>query len=104
MGASADGTPFRARFRQARDQTAEPGPHHVRDHPATAYFECVAGMLDGGADAILIETSQDLLQVKAAVVAARRTMAELGRSIPIISHVTVKPPAPCCSVRRSGRR
>ncbi|QGS27018.1 methionine synthase [Gordonia bronchialis] len=55
-----------------------------------AYFECVAGMLDGGADAILIETSQDLLQVKAAVVAARRAMDKLGRRIPIISHVTVE--------------
>ncbi|MDL9935888.1 methionine synthase [Gordonia sp. ABSL1-1] len=55
-----------------------------------AYYECVAGMLDGGADAILIETSQDLLQVKAAVIAARRAMADLGRRIPIISHVTVE--------------
>lgn len=55
-----------------------------------AYYECVAGMLDGGADAILIETSQDLLQVKAAVVAARHAMDTLGRRIPIISHVTVE--------------
>ncbi|GAC70308.1 methionine synthase [Gordonia soli] len=55
-----------------------------------AYYECVAGMLDGGADVILVETSQDLLQVKAAVVAARRAMADLGRRIPIISHVTVE--------------
>ncbi|GAA1480240.1 methionine synthase [Gordonia sinesedis] len=55
-----------------------------------AYYECVAGMLDGGADAVLIETSQDLLQVKAAVVAARRAMDHLGRRIPIISHVTVE--------------
>ena len=55
-----------------------------------AYQECVLGMLDGGADAILIETCQDLLQLKAAVVAARRAMAEFGRHLPIITHVTVE--------------
>ncbi|MFV3115154.1 methionine synthase [Gordonia amicalis] len=55
-----------------------------------AYQECVIGMLEGGADAVLIETSQDLLQVKAAVIAAQRAMDQVGRRIPIISHVTVE--------------
>ncbi|ASR03420.1 methionine synthase [Gordonia rubripertincta] len=55
-----------------------------------AYTECVIGMLEGGADAVLIETSQDLLQVKAAVIAAQRAMDQVGRRIPIISHVTVE--------------
>ncbi len=55
-----------------------------------AYQECVIGMLEGGADAVLIETSQDLLQVKAAVIAAQRAMDRVGRRIPIISHVTVE--------------
>ncbi|ALG84840.1 methionine synthase [Gordonia phthalatica] len=55
-----------------------------------AYIECVLGMLEGGADAILIETSQDLLQLKAAVVAARRAMEQHGRHLPIITHVTVE--------------
>ncbi len=55
-----------------------------------AYLECVIGMLEGGADAVLIETSQDLLQVKSAVVAARRAMERVGRRIPIITHVTVE--------------
>lgn len=90
MGPSADGT---ARFvlGSIGPGTKLPSLGHttfgvIRD----AYFECVAGMLDGGADAVLIETSQDLLQVKAAVVAARAAMDELGRRIPIISHVTVE--------------
>ncbi|MBR7552228.1 homocysteine S-methyltransferase family protein, partial [Mycobacterium tuberculosis] len=39
-----------------------------------AYVESALGMLDGGADAILIETCQDLLQVKAAVTGSRRAM------------------------------
>ncbi|GAA2387302.1 MULTISPECIES: methionine synthase [Gordonia] len=55
-----------------------------------AYVECVLGMLEGGADAILVETSQDLLQLKAAVVAARRAMEQFGRHLPIITHVTVE--------------
>ncbi|MFF0488248.1 methionine synthase [Nocardia sp. NPDC004068] len=60
--------------------------HALRD----AYTESALGMLDGGADAILIETCQDLLQVKAAVIGSRRAMARAGRRIPIITHVTVE--------------
>lgn len=90
MGPSADGTD-RFVLGSIGPGTKLPSLGHttfavIRD----AYIECVAGMLDGGADAILIETSQDLLQVKAAVVAARTAMARLGRRIPIISHVTVE--------------
>ncbi|GEE02831.1 methionine synthase [Gordonia spumicola] len=55
-----------------------------------AYQECVLGMLDGGADGILIETCQDLLQLKAAVIGARRAMDEFGRHLPIIAHITVE--------------
>ncbi|GAA5154699.1 methionine synthase [Pseudonocardia eucalypti] len=55
-----------------------------------AYVECTRGLLAGGADAILIETVQDLLQAKAAVIAARRAMAAEGRQVPIITHVTVE--------------
>ncbi|MFT4086280.1 MAG: methionine synthase [Gordonia sp. (in: high G+C Gram-positive bacteria)] len=55
-----------------------------------AYIECVLGMLEGGADAILIETCQDLLQLKAAAIGARRAMNQLGRHLPIITHVTVE--------------
>lgn len=55
-----------------------------------AYIEAALGMLDGGADAILVETSQDLLQVKAAVTGSQRAMEITGRRIPIISHVTVE--------------
>ena len=90
MGPSSDGT-GRYVLGSIGPGTKLPSLGHttfeaIRD----AYFECVAGMLDGGADAILVETSQDLLQVKAAVLAAKRAMAQLGRRIPIISHVTVE--------------
>lgn len=69
-----------------------------------AYQECVIGMLEGGADAVLIETSQDLLQVKAAVIAAQRAMDQVGRRIPIISHVTVETTGTMLLARRSVPR
>jgi 5-methyltetrahydrofolate--homocysteine methyltransferase len=60
--------------------------HLVRD----AYTEAALGMLDAGADAILVETCQDLLQLKAAVLGSRRAMAQGGRHIPVFAHVTVE--------------
>jgi 5-methyltetrahydrofolate--homocysteine methyltransferase len=55
-----------------------------------AYVEQVRGLLAGGADAVLVETSQDLLQCKAAVIATRRAMVAEGRHVPIITQVTVE--------------
>ncbi|WP_163506259.1 methionine synthase [Fodinicola acaciae] len=55
-----------------------------------AYQEQVAGMLDGGVDAVLVETCQDLLQCKSALLGAKRAMAEVGRTVPLICHVTVE--------------
>ncbi|MGB6163058.1 MAG: methionine synthase [Pseudonocardiaceae bacterium] len=55
-----------------------------------AYVEQVRGLLAGGVDAVLVETSQDLLQCKAAVIAARRAMVAEGRHVPIITQVTLE--------------
>jgi 5-methyltetrahydrofolate--homocysteine methyltransferase len=55
-----------------------------------AYTEAALGMLDAGVDAILVETCQDLLQLKAAVLGSRRAMKQAGRHIPVITHVTVE--------------
>ncbi|WP_198359256.1 homocysteine S-methyltransferase family protein, partial [Streptomyces fildesensis] len=55
-----------------------------------AYEENVAGLIAGGADAILVETTQDLLQTKASVVGARRALKAAGFSLPIICSVTVE--------------
>ncbi|PQP23641.1 methionine synthase [Rhodococcus opacus] len=55
-----------------------------------AYAEAAMGMIDGGADAILVETCQDLLQVKAAILGSQRAMETLGSRLPIITHVTVE--------------
>ena len=54
------------------------------------YEAMVAGLLAGGADVLLIETVQDLLQGKAAIVGCRRAMATAGIEIPIMVQVTVE--------------
>ncbi|WP_083926901.1 methionine synthase [Nocardiopsis valliformis] len=55
------------------------------------YYEKSAhGLIDGGSDAILIETCQDLLQVKAAVVGAKRARTALGKDVPIIAQVSIE--------------
>jgi 5-methyltetrahydrofolate--homocysteine methyltransferase len=55
-----------------------------------ALAEQCRGLLDGGVDAILIETCQDTLQIKAAVNGARIARAEAGRDTPIFVQVTVE--------------
>src|SRR6266540_3780627 len=55
-----------------------------------AYVEEVRGLLDGGVDAVIVETSQDLLQAKSAITGAKRAMAAEGRPVPIIMQVAVE--------------
>ncbi|MFB9389446.1 methionine synthase [Streptomyces coeruleoprunus] len=55
-----------------------------------AYQQNAEGLLAGGADALLVETTQDLLQTKAAVIAARRAMDTAGYDVPLIVSVTVE--------------
>ena len=38
-------------------------------------------MIEGGVDAVIVETCQDLLQAKAAIVGAQRAMAAAGRAV-----------------------
>ena len=90
MGPSDDGTP-RFVVGSIGPGTKLPSLGHapyqdLRD----AYVECVLGMVKAGADALLIETCQDLLQVKAAVLGAKMAFEQLDTAIPIIVHVTVE--------------
>jgi 5-methyltetrahydrofolate--homocysteine methyltransferase len=55
-----------------------------------AYQENAAGLLAGGADALIVETCYDLLQAKSAVLGARRAMADAGRRVPLICQVTME--------------
>src|SRR5487761_1162008 len=54
------------------------------------YQRNAAGLIRGGADALVVETCQDLLQAKAAVVGARRAIAAAGASVPLIVQVTIE--------------
>ena len=47
-------------------------------------------LLRGGADALIIETCQDLLQAKAAIIGARRAVAELAPDALVIAQVTIE--------------
>lgn len=64
--------------------------HTTFDELAASYSEQVRGLLDGGADALSVETCQDLLQVKAAIAGANRAFAETGRRVPILVHLTIE--------------
>ena len=55
-----------------------------------AYYIASKGLADSGCDALLIETSQDLLQVKAAVNGARKAIEEANRDVVLIAQVTVE--------------
>ncbi|WP_406265335.1 methionine synthase [Streptomyces sp. NBC_00191] len=55
-----------------------------------AYQQNAEGMIAGGADALLVETTQDLLQTKAAVLGARRALEATGTNLPVICSVTVE--------------
>ena len=64
---------------------------HVRfQQLRDAYEAQVRGLVSGGADAVLVETAQDLLQAKAAVIGARRALAAAGEDLPLVVQVTVE--------------
>ncbi|MEX1184103.1 MAG: homocysteine S-methyltransferase family protein [Gemmatimonadota bacterium] len=53
------------------------------------FGEQARGLIEGGVDVLLIETSQDILEVKAQIVGARRVLHELGVSVPLQVQVTL---------------
>jgi 5-methyltetrahydrofolate--homocysteine methyltransferase len=55
-----------------------------------SYLAQMRGLVLGGVDAVLIETCQDLGQIKCAVRAAREAMAQLGRACPVWVQATVE--------------
>src|SRR6201747_2600665 len=55
------------------------------------FAEQATGLIQGGADLIMIETAQDILEVKAAIFGARQAFAETGRTLPIQTSVSLLP-------------
>jgi 5-methyltetrahydrofolate--homocysteine methyltransferase len=59
------------------------------DELEAAYYENAKGLIEGGADFLLIETVYDSLNAKAALFAIKRLSADLGRDIPAMVSITV---------------
>src|SRR5512147_2034533 len=55
------------------------------------FAEQAQGLLEGGVDLIIIETAQDILEVKAAIFGAREAFATTGRRLPIQTSVSLLP-------------
>jgi 5-methyltetrahydrofolate--homocysteine methyltransferase len=64
--------------------------HTTYENLKIAYYTAAKGLADSGCDALLVETSQDLLQVKAAVNGCRQAISETERDIVLIAQVTVE--------------
>ena len=64
--------------------------HLPYDELFASYVTQIHGLLAGGIDIVQIETAQDILGVKCAVLAARRAMQLAGREVPIIAQVTIE--------------
>ncbi|MBV9683726.1 MAG: methionine synthase [Solirubrobacterales bacterium] len=58
---------------------------------ATVFEEQARGLITGGADLIIIETAQDILEVKAAVLGTREAFKATGRTLPIQCSVSLLP-------------
>ncbi len=56
---------------------------------AEIFREQAAALLEGGVDVLIIETSQDILEVRAAITGIRRAMQQAGRSVPIQAQVSL---------------
>ena len=68
----------------------DPGFRNVTfDELVTAYIESTKGLIEGGADIILIETVFDTLNAKAAIFAVKTTFEELGFELPIMISGTI---------------
>ena len=64
--------------------------HTTYDHLKQTFATQALGLIKGGADAFMIETSQDLLQTKAAINGCKVAMVDLGIRLPLFVEVTVE--------------
>ncbi len=64
---------------------------HVEYEKLRGHYQVASqGLIDGGSDALLVETTQDLLQAKAAVNGARAAITASGKDVVLIAQVTVE--------------
>lgn len=61
------------------------------DRLAEAYEEQAIGLIDGGVDLLLLETSQDMLNVKAGFSGIQRAFEKTGKNLPLMISGTIEP-------------
>src|SRR6266481_4240371 len=61
------------------------------DEVLDAYYRQARALIEGGVDALLLETCQDTLNVKAAAIGVKRAMAEAGCTLPLMVSGTIEP-------------
>jgi 5-methyltetrahydrofolate--homocysteine methyltransferase len=66
------------------------GNHRFRE-VVDLFVPQIRGLMDGGVDALIIETVQDMLELKATIFAARQVFAETGKKVPIQASITLMP-------------
>jgi 5-methyltetrahydrofolate--homocysteine methyltransferase len=72
----------------------DPGKRGITfDELAAAYYDNARGLLDGGADILLIETVFDTLNAKAAIFAIKRLEEERHTDIPVMISATIAGPS-----------
>jgi 5-methyltetrahydrofolate--homocysteine methyltransferase len=71
--------------------TKLPSLGHISfDNMVAAYVEQVDALIEGGVDVLLVETSQDLLQTKAGLVACFDSLRKAGKRIPVTAQITLE--------------
>ncbi|WCF06090.1 methionine synthase [Paenibacillus thiaminolyticus] len=61
------------------------------DHLVDSYYEQALALIEAGVDALLLETSQDTLNVKAGSIAIQRAMETTGQKLPLMISGTIEP-------------
>src|SRR3989441_4863540 len=71
--------------------TKLPSLGHIKfDDMVAAYVEQAGALIEGGVDVLLVETCQDLLQAKAALVGVFEAMGKAGKRLPVTVQVTLE--------------
>ena len=72
--------------------SSDPDLGRVRPAELVEIFrEQTVGLLRGGIDAVIAETAQDLLEIRAQIYGAHKAMEEAGRRVPVIAQITLDP-------------
>ena len=59
------------------------------DELSENFYQQAKALIEGGVDVLLVETAQDILEVKAAIAGFERLFTELGRRVPVQAQVTL---------------